>query len=316
MSRRLRRLPALFLPLVLATTLVACGDDDGSDTGSSTDAGLHGITIDGDLGKEPDVNWDGELKTDETETSVVIEGDGEELGEGDQAQAYLWIGNGTTQEKAYSGYDAGQPETVTASKDLSAVFRDAVLGQTIGSRVAVTTTAEEAFGASGNPSLGIGNKDSVLIIVDLVEAYEPPSPKDVPRSQMPKIVEKGGEVTGLDFSGVDKPDPEGDLLRSVVKEGDGPVVKETDTVTVDYLGMVYDAKKPFDESYSAEPAEFSLQGVVQGWTYGLSGVKVGSRVLLQIPPDLGYGDSDDNPSIPPGSTLHFVVDIIDAKSAG
>ena len=301
---------------MLASTLVACGDDGDSDGGSAGGEGLHGITISGDVGKEPKVEWDGELETDETATEVVVEGDGEKLAEGDQVQAYLWVGNGTTEKKAYSGYDAGQPETVMASEQLSPVFRDAVLGQTIGSRVAVTTTAEEAFGAAGNPSMQIGNKDTVLIIVDLIEAYEAPKPKDVPQSQLPKIIEKGKDVTGLDFSGVKKPATDGDLLRSVVTEGDGPVVKETDTVTADYLGMVYQGKKPFDESYSKEPVPFSLQSVVQGWTYGLSGVKVGSRVLLQIPPALGYGASDSNPSIPPNSTLYFVVDIRDAKSAG
>ena len=301
---------------MLATTLVACGDDEGSDDSGSAPDTVHGVSITGDVGEEPEVKWDGELEAEKTETDVVIEGDGEELAEGDQVQAYLWIGNGTTQKESYNGYDAGQPETVVASKDLAPVFRDAILGQTIGSRVAVTTTAEEAFGASGNPSLEIGNKDSVLIIVDLIEAYEPPKPKDVPQSQMPKIIEKGKDVTGLDFTGVEEPDPDGDLLRSIVKEGDGPVVKETDTVTADYLGMVYDGKKPFDESYSKEPVPFGLQNVVKGWTYGLSGLKVGTRVLLQIPPELGYGDSAQNPDIPAGSTLYFVVDIIDAQSAG
>ncbi|GAB2454442.1 FKBP-type peptidyl-prolyl cis-trans isomerase [Nocardioides hungaricus] len=323
MPRRLRRLPALLLPLVLATTLVACGNDTSTDKGGdkSTDSSaggtVQGVTIGGDLGQAPEVTWDGELQTTKTETKVVIEGDGDKLAEGDQVQARLWIGNGTTQKEAYSGFgDGTQPETVMATKNLSPVFRDAILGQTIGSRVAVTTTAAEAFGASGNPSLQIGKSDTVLLIVDLIEAFVPPTPKDVPQSQLPKIVEKGGDVTGLDFGGVDKPDPEGDLLRSVVKEGDGAVVKESDTVTADYLGMVYDAKEPFDESYSQQPVPFGLQSVVKGWTYGLTGLKVGSRVLLQIPPALGYGADNSKPSIPPNSTLYFVVDIRDAKSAG
>ena len=43
------------------------------------------------------------------------------------------------------------------------------------------------------------------------------------------------------------------------------------TVTVDYLGQVYDAKKPFDESYSKEPVPFALTGVVQGWTTACPG---------------------------------------------
>lgn len=302
--------------MLLATTLAACGGGDGGgsgsdSTGSSSDA-LHGITISGDLGKEPEVDWNGKLEVDKTETTVVDEGDGAEIQDGDQVQAYLWIGNGYNQKKAYSDYDNGQPETVTASQDLSPVFKDAVLGQKIGSRVAVTTTGAEAFGQSGNPQLGIGNQDSVLIIVDLMEPYQPPKPKDVPQSQLPKIVEKGGTVTGLDFSGVKKPDPKGDLLRSVVKEGNGPTVTPDMTVTANYLGAVYGAKQPFDESYSKKPVDFSLQQVVKGWTYGLSGVKVGSRVLLQIPPDLGYGAQAQS-SIPANSTLYFVVDIIKAK---
>jgi FKBP-type peptidyl-prolyl cis-trans isomerase len=311
-SRRLRRLPVLLLPLVLASTLVACGDDNGGSDSSSGDA-LHGITISGDVGTAPKVEWNGALETDKTATSVVSEGDGAEVAEGDKVQAYLWIGNGSTQEKSYSDYDTGAPETVTAAPDsLSPVFQDAVIGQKIGSRVAVTTTAEDAFGASGNPTLKIGNKDSVLIIVDLMEPFQAPKPKDVPQAQMPKVIEKGGKVTGLDFTGVKKPSADGDLLRSVVKEGKGRVVNENNTLTVNYLGQVYGAKEPFDESYTKQPATFSLQQVVKGWTYGLTGVKVGSRVLLQIPPELGYG-AQAQANIPANSTLYFVVDVQSAK---
>jgi len=84
------------------------------------------------------------------------------------------------------------------------------------------------------------------------------------------------------------------------------------TVTANYLGQVYDGDKPFDESYSQKPVPFALSQVVQGWTYGLSGLKVGTRVLLQIPPDLGYGGQEQE-NIPANSTLYFIVDIISAK---
>jgi peptidylprolyl isomerase len=52
--------------------------------------------------------------------------------------------------------------------------------------------------------------------------------------------------------------------------------------------------------------------VVPGWTYGLTGLKVGTRVLLQIPPALGYG-AQAQEGIPAESTLYFVVDIVSAK---
>lgn len=314
MSRRLRRLPAALLPLVLATTLVACGSDDSSDgdTGSSSSDSLHGITISGDLGSAPEVKWDGKLDVDETETTVVTEGDGETIEDGDQVQVNLWIGNGFSQEQAYSSYDeGGQEETVTANDQLAPVFKDAVLGQTIGSRVAVTATGADAFGEAGNTQIGIAPTDSVLIVVDLMEEFTPPTPKDVPSSQLPGIVEEKGKPVSLDFKGL--PEPKGDeFLRSVLKEGTGATVTTDMEVTANYLGMVYGAKKPFDESYSAEAVPFQLTGVVQGWTYGLEGLKVGSRVLLQIPPELGYG-AQDKPGIPPNSTLYFVVDIVSAK---
>ncbi len=313
MSRRLRRLPVLLLPLVLAASLVACGDSDSdgkSDKGSS-DA-LHGIKITGDVGKAPEVKWNGELEVDKTETTVVTKGDGEKVAEGDQVVTNIWIGNGTTQKEAYNTYALGQPQTIPASDDLSPVFKDALLGQTIGSRVAVTATATDAFGESGNAQMGIGNKDTVLIIVDLMEIEVPPTPKDVPSSQMPKIVEKDGKPVALDFTGLPKPKADDDLKRSVVKEGTGKTVTPDMTIEANYLGQVYGAEKPFDESYSKKPVSFPLSGVVKGWTYGLSGLKVGTRVLLSIPPALGYG-AQAQAAIPANSTLYFVVDIVSAK---
>lgn len=311
MSRRTRRLLPVLIPLVLTLGLAGCGDD-GGDTPSGS--GLDSVTIEGDPGSAPTVTWDGQMDAGDITSKVIVEGDGEEVATGDKVVTNIWIGNGFTQQEAYSTYKEGQPQDLTVDeKQLSAVFLEALEGHTIGSRVAVAASAEEAFGESGNPGIGIGNKDSVLIVVDLMKMYEEPKPVDVPQSKMPKVVEEKGEPTSLDFSGIPEPKADGDLLRTVLEEGKGKTLKTDSTITANYLGMVYDGKKPFDESYSGEkPAEFSLQQVVQGWTYGLSGLKVGTRVLLAIPPDLGYG-AQEQENIPANSTLYFVVDIIKAK---
>lgn len=318
-SRRLRRLPALFLPVLLAATLAACGDG-GSDkaSSSSSDDALHGITVSGEPGKEPTVKWNGKLDVDDTATTVVKDGDGEEITAGDKVTANIWIGDGFTQKKAYSTYDAGQPESVTAGDNLSPVFKDAILGQDVGSRVAVTAPAEDAFGASGNPQLGIGNKDSILIIVDLMsktEVLDGPQGKAQPApAWAPKVVEKDGQVTSLDFQGTPKPD--GKLAAATLIQGTGAPVKKGQTITVDYLGQVYGAAKPFDESYSGEPASFAIGvgQVVSGWDKTLVGKNVGSRVLLKIPPAEGYG-KQGNPQagIKGTDTLYFVVDILAAS---
>ncbi|MFC4785073.1 FKBP-type peptidyl-prolyl cis-trans isomerase [Nocardioides sp. MAHUQ-72] len=307
MSRRLRRLSSVLLPVALLGGLSACGDDS-----SSASSPLDAVSISGSPGEEPKVDWKSELKAEGVDTETIEEGDGDEVSDGDQVSAQIWIGNGVTEKKAFSTYDAGQPQELTLGDQLSPVFNDAIAGQKIGSRIAVTTPADKVFGEAGNPQMGIGNKDSVLMIIDLVEPPAAPKPKDVAPSKLPGVIEKNGEPVGLDFKGLPKPKADGDLLRSVIKEGKGETVTDQMTVTANYLGQVYGAKEPFDESYSKKPVPFSLQSVVKGWTYGLSGVKVGSRVLLQIPPDLGYGAQAQG-NIPANSTLYFVVDIIKAK---
>jgi peptidylprolyl isomerase len=322
-SRRLRRLPILLLPLVLATTLAACGSDSGSSSkddpsSSASDGTVNGVKISGDPGMEPRVTWDGEMKAGDIETTVLEKGDGEEIADGDQISTHIWIGNGFTQKKAYSTYDEGQPESVTVSDQLSPVFKDALKGQTVGSRVVVTASAEDAFGPSGNPQLQIGNKDSVLIILDLMSKTVvldgPQGDKQKAPSWAPGLVEDGDAITGLDFKGTPKPD--GKLKSAALIKGDGDKVTKGQTITVNYLGQVYDGKTPFDESFSGEPASFQIGvgGVVPGWDKTLVGQTVGSRMILAIPPDDGYGKAGNpDAGIKGTDTLYFVVDILAAS---
>ena len=94
-------------------------------------------------------------------------------------------------------------------------------------------------------------------------------------------------MTSLDFAGTPKPD--GKLRSAVLIQGTGATVKKGQTITVNYLGQVYKGKKPFDESYSKQPASFAIGtgAVISGWDKTLVGQKVGSRVILAIPPEGG-----------------------------
>jgi peptidylprolyl isomerase len=314
-SRRLRRLPAVLLPVVLLTGLAACGDDEGSAADSEA---LQAVTIDGEAGKAPKVTFDEEMSSDKLETEVLEEGDGAEVKEGDKVVTHIWIGNGFTKKKAFSTYDQKRPEVVTVDENLSPIFGKAMEGQTVGSRVAVTAPADEAFGPEGNPQLGIANKDAVLVIVDLISVQEvldgPKGTEQKAPAWAPKLVEKDGNVTSLDFTGTPKPD--GKLHSAALIEGEGAAVQSGQTITVDYLGQVYAAKKPFDESYSKEPASFAIGtgGVIPGWDKTLVGAKVGSRMILAIPPEDGYGAAgNESAGIKGTDTLYFVVDILSAS---
>lgn len=130
----------------------------------------------------------------------------------------------------------------------------------------------------------------------------------------PEILTDGdNNVVGFDFTGT--PAPSDELLVDLVTTGDGPKVESGQTITADYLGEVYDGNEPFDSSFSTQPFEapIGVGSLIKGWDQALVGVPVGSRVLLSIPPELGYGSAGAGAAIPPDSSLYFVIDIIDAK---
>ena len=108
-------------------------------------------------------------------------------------------------------------------------------------------------------------------------------------------------------------EPTNKVLVKTLKQGDGTLVCPGAKVKVNYVGALWNGTV-FDSSYQkGQPIEFSLAQVVKGWGYGLAHAHVGDRVELVIPASLGYG-AQGNPSIPPNSTLVFVVDILGAST--
>jgi FKBP-type peptidyl-prolyl cis-trans isomerase len=106
--------------------------------------------------------------------------------------------------------------------------------------------------------------------------------------------------------------PDG-LRYEILKQGDGPTPKPTDTVKVHYTGTLTDGTV-FDSSVQrGEPVEFGLADVIPGWTEGLQHINKGGKIKLYVPPHLGYGD-DGKGSIPPGATLVFDVELLDIKA--
>lgn len=346
MHRRLRRSAAALSAVLLVPTLAACGGSDSADdqsssssasSGASSDASsgssaasgsatgdqVDGVSFDGEVGTELKATWsDAIAKPDETTITTLVKGDGDEVQKGDTVSTYLYVGDGTTQKDVYSDYDNGAPEQIPFQDGLGEVFDKLLTGQTYGSRVVAVTTAEALFGEqAANNQFGVGEDDSLVVVADIVEkAATAPTPtsdqaEDASPDTQPTVVEKDGQPTGLDFSGIDEPALDTPVQRVVLKEGDGPAVKATDTVTVNYLGSTYDADAPFDESYSkGQPLTSPLSGLIQGWSIGLEGVKVGSRVLLQIPPFYGYGSQGSGSSIPGNATLWFLIDVQKAEA--
>lgn len=311
---RLRRAATALVPVLLIPALVACG---GTKTGygNKTVSGFDGVSVSGDFGKKPALSWKAEVAyPSSTQVKTLVKGSGDAVTKnGKGVMASVYIGDGTTEAKAWS-YASQQPEAIDAKT--SPLFAKLLDGAHVGDRRAAIAKSSDVFGDQGAPQYGIGNHDSVVVVMDVRADV---TPKDVAASALPKVEEQGGKPTGFDFAGIAKPDPNGPLERAVLKKGTGAAVTSDMTVTANYLGMTYGAKRVFDESYSKQAVPFPLTNVVPGWTYGLEGLKVGSRVLLQVPPLLGYGteakpaNAKGHAPIPANSTLYFVLDIVSAK---
>lgn len=101
------------------------------------------------------------------------------------------------------------------------------------------------------------------------------------------------------------------LRYAVVKEGTGESPKASDTVEVHYTGRLTDGTV-FDSSVErGQTATFPLQGVIKGWTEGLTYMKEGGKTVFYIPSDLGYGPTGTpGGPIPPNADLIFEVELI------
>jgi peptidylprolyl isomerase len=138
-------------------------------------------------------------------------------------------------------------------------------------------------------------------------------PEDVSTSEPPVGTDPAPPPTNPDKPTVEIPDEiPTELQVTVLQEGTGPASEAGDTVIVDYVGVRSRDGVEFDNSYDRfEPFAVELgQGrVIAGWDEGLVGAQAGSRIQLDIPSDLAYGDQPQGDIIGENEVLTFVIDV-------
>jgi peptidylprolyl isomerase len=302
--------------LLLATTACGGGSEHKKDDADS----ISGLHVSGQVGTAPNVRFDKPVKVTKMHTDVITRGDGNKVQMGGKALLNMYIANGKTGKKAISTYDQGQP--LSATMDESQFFPPMVKvlnGTPTGSRVAFADTVKDLYGASGASQLGLKATDSLVFVVDVMsvdptKVLDGPSGTAVtPPKDLPRIVSKGDSIQRVDFSKA--PKNPGKKLRVVpLVKGKGEAIQGTKLVKMNFVGQVYGSKKPFNDSYTeGQPATFTVGGhqLIPGWDKALQGVRVGSRLMLIVPPKYGYG-ARGNPQIhvTGKSTLVFVMDVL------
>lgn len=301
---------ALVLPVLAAcTSNPAAGCDAPFPSGDASSV----VTAKGDVGAEPEVNFPTPLIAKKTEVSTLIPGNGDPIASGQPVLVEIVIVNGRTgeviQKSGFSGENSGVLLTV-GSETLPPVT-EALECSTVGSRIVVAGTAEETHGGQAMADSDIEADDSFIFVVDVLDAYKAKADGATKTGNNgdPTVVLAPDGTPGIT---IPKSDPPTELVTSVLKQGDGATVKEGDYAVVHYTGVLWSDNEVFDSTWkkgSAAVFQLSKGAVVDGFVEGLVGQKVGSQVLLVVPPALGYGDQGSE-TIPAGSTLVFVVDIL------
>ncbi|MER7698829.1 MULTISPECIES: FKBP-type peptidyl-prolyl cis-trans isomerase [unclassified Streptomyces] len=309
----MRRTAGLLVAPLLLLSAVACGSDKGSDSASSKN-GVPAITAGAEFGEKPTLSKGEGDPPKELRTEVISEGDGATLKNGDAIQVnYLGQAWDST-EPFDNSFDRKQPFDLTLGAGMVIQGWDKGLaGQKVGSRVELVIPPELGYGEQGQGE-DIKPNATLVFVVDVVKATQiPASAKGTEVAQdnidLPKVgVKTDGKAPTVT---IPKGDPPKKLVSTYVLESDGEVVKESDSVVVNYVGMIWKGAKEFDNTYSTGKTQtFPLSQVtLKGLKNGLVDKKVGSRVLLVIPPDQAFGDQEQQ-TIPKNSTLVFAVDVL------
>ncbi|MDN4646050.1 FKBP-type peptidyl-prolyl cis-trans isomerase [Arthrobacter sp. PsM3] len=316
----MRRLLAILLPGLLLLT--ACGGGEpaapeptSQSAGETAKLDSLKLTENGDK-KAPGVEFTKPLEVKEPTVKVVTEGEGDRVKANQIASISILAlsgKDGSTLEDTFPK-DPEELELTDKLKTESPVIYNAFVGAKVGSQLALAVpgnaAAPGAAGAADTPA-----QPTQVLVVKVLSAKDAPPVLDKPEGEavtppagLPTVKDNDKGIPEITTAGVAAPTA---LVSQDLIKGTGPAVKETDTLTVNYVGATLAEGKVFDSSFDrGEKATFPLTGVIKGWTQGLAGKTVGSRVLLVIPKDLAYGDAGQGDA---KGDLVFVVDILGVK---
>jgi len=272
-------------------------------TASAADiAALAAVKVDGPFGSAATVTLTQPFTVCTTVARLVAPGAGEDLKKGQALQINYVAFNGKDGSALGNNYTTKPDVFVLGEAGLMAAINDVLVGQKVGVRALV------AF-------VDTTNQTTTVLSMDVISAKSILSRAEgtavAPVAGLPVVTLAADGKPSVTLPAATKPTT---LVAQDLITGAGAAVQTGQTITVHYTGWIWDGTK-FDSSWDRGSTSSTTIGsgeVIKGWETGLIGKTVGSQVLLVVPPDLGYGATAKDP-IPGGSTLVFVVDILNAS---
>jgi len=310
-----RTAAALLLSVIAASALAACGSSAPSASPNTA------VTATGSFGKAPAVSIPAQKAGSDLYTRTEIQGSGQVLGKTDaflgDYVVYIW--SGTTHKLALSTFTA-TPQVLSGT--LLPGLATALQGKKMGSRVLAVLPPKYGYGPSGNPQVGVTGTDTLVFVVDMIRVY--PAADSASGTQvsngggsLPTVTAAPGKAPTVTIPATAPPS---NLVVKTLIKGSGPAVTKGQEVVTQYVALNWRTRSVFDSSWSrSAPFGFEIDAtpaqIIPAWDTGLTGVPVGSRVMLVVPPKDGYGSAGESSAGIKGTdTLVFVVDILDAVS--
>jgi FKBP-type peptidyl-prolyl cis-trans isomerase len=330
-----RKIAAIVVAAAFVVSVAACADLPAEVQGCvpiyHAGAASKAITASGAIGTVPKVHVPTPTTATKVENSVTTEGKGLILGKGDIAEISSLLYDGktgklvgvTSPSHAYSKSTALQLPVGDKSTLLPITVTKALTCERVGSRIVTVLTAAQAYGSSAAAeSQGYSGKATMILVSDIGNGYRGRATGILQplQSGFPSVVTAPNGTPGLTL---DLQEPPKTLQYEVVRGGSGAKVKAGQKVLLQVEGVEWTDPAPtkaFDTTWTSDTPRFytltalkanaSGQSLDKGSVKALVGQRVGSQVLVVVPPKAGYPSGKAPSGYPTGSTLIFVYDIL------
>lgn len=321
-----RTASALVLTSALVGSLAACSslfDAPACEPVVPDGASAALVTANGSIGTPPNVDFPTPLRSESPERVVIDAGDGEPIAAGQIVDFQVSLFDALSGELiTRSAYDDEQEPQRRAAGTGEGLLAQSLQCAAVGSRLAVTGTIEDVFGAGAlDPSLGLNDSDPVVLVFDVEATYlaRATGTPQLGASGIPAVVTAPDGTPGVT---IPNEAPSTELRAHTLVLGAGVPLAEGDRAVLHYTALVWETGAIFSSSWDVgAPVTFTVasyeddpNGVIPGLAQGLVGQRVGSQVIIVIPPELGYPEGQAPATIPAGSTIVYVVDVLGVEN--
>jgi peptidylprolyl isomerase len=313
------------LLVLSAAALTACSSSSpsgsspsGSPSGSAVGATAVGVKVSGGFGVAPRLSIPAKPAPGKLTQQTLIKGTGATVAKGDTLIAnYVgetWAPKAGKPDVFDSSFKRGSPAAfVIGAGAVIAGWDKTLVGKHLGSQVLLTVPPSDGYGANGQPSAGITGTDTLVFVVDLVADYSPNASApgtavtQLPTTGLPKITNVPGKKPQiLSTAGVKAPTK---AVSTLLVTGSGPKIDTAKTLVLQLVQTDLATGKKTQSTWGRAPQSVSAQSVLSV-AGKLAGQRIGSRVLILLPPSAPQPASATQAAQPALPASALIVDVV------